>query len=267
MPMTRAGSISDMSQDDLRKLIRDEVSSIIKEEVGDRLSRLEDEVAKLTAIPQKVSALEVSADAINVRIDELYTTAIPAINGHIEKIANALALQTLDIDMHRRKWSITIQGLAGPANEDESTTRDACVRLARTHLGITDAAANDFAACHRLKPAVNAGIIARFNDLAKRNAWLANAKNLKNSGLSVSIAPDLPPKIRPLKTELLNVRKDMSPDQKRQATVRYLKQWPYVQLKCAGDKIIKPSLSQRELTTSILGFDPLCLGKDPAVVE
>ena len=87
---------------------------------------------------------------------------------------------SLDIDMHRRKWSLTIQGLKGAADEDEDTTRQACVNLAKQHLKITDASVFDFSSCHRLANKENAGIIIRFKDFAtsitavdKKIAWKA----------------------------------------------------------------------------------------------
>ena len=74
----------------------------------------------------------------------------PPFARHIQEVTTGLALQTMDLDVHRRKWSLTIHGLKGEAGEEEENTRDACVKLAKDHLGIPDPATTDFAACHRL---------------------------------------------------------------------------------------------------------------------
>ena len=67
---------------------------------------------------------------------------------HTEKIATALALEILDLDVHRRVWSLTIEGIKGAAGEEDNNTRKACVDLARDHLGIAHASVKYFSACH-----------------------------------------------------------------------------------------------------------------------
>ena len=168
-----------------------------------------------------------------------------------------MALQTVDIDMHRRKWSLTIQGLKGAADEDEDTTRQACVNLAKQHLKITDASVFDLSSCHRLAKKENAGIMIRFKDLQQRNNWLQNAKFLKNHTDKISIAPDLPPVLRPLKKELLEKRKNLSASEKKGAIIRNLRQWPYVDLKIVNGPVIRPSANAEDIVHSVLGFHPM----------
>ena len=138
-------------------------------------------------------------DFLGQRFEDLQQISLPAIAQHIECVATKLALQTLDIEMHRHKWTLTVQGLKGTPGEDESVTREACVKLAKEHLQIDDASVYVFAACHRRAKKENAGIIMRFKDLQQRNIWLQNAKHLKTHEDKISIAPDLPPVLRPLK--------------------------------------------------------------------
>ena len=128
---------------------------------------------------------------------------MPALASHLEKVATALALQTLDLDVHRRKWSLTIQGVKGDAEEEDAVTRRACVDLARNHLRIADTSEKDFGAWHRLNKRKDAGIIIRLQDLSRRNEWLDGAMNLRTHTEKISISPDLPPVQRHLKTELL----------------------------------------------------------------
>ena len=92
-------------------------------------------------------------------MDDLEKVTIPALASHVEQVASALALQTLDIDVHRRKWSLTVQGLKGVADEDDADDHRACVQLAHQHLDIEDATEADFAACQGLSHKKDAGII------------------------------------------------------------------------------------------------------------
>ena len=88
-------------------------------------------------------------DYTSQRLYDMYRVSLPALSRQVEQVAVNLALQTLDIDVHRHKWTLTIQGLKSDADEHEDDTRDACINLAKTHLDIKDAKASDLAACHR----------------------------------------------------------------------------------------------------------------------
>ena len=112
---------------------------------------------------------------------------------HIQDVATGLALQTLDLDVHRRKWSLTVQGLKGEENEDEDKTRDICVKLAKECLDVKDSSPMDFAACHRLSHQADSGVNIRFRELKGKNLWLSGAKNLKTHADNISISPDLLP--------------------------------------------------------------------------
>ena len=205
---TRSKSMSDLTLDDLRQVVRDELKEevlvelrqVIHDEikpVAKQLDRLERQMKLLS----DMSGIENLLQFISRRVDDVYQVSLPALATHVEKVATALAMQTMDIDVHRRKWSLTIHGLKGPAQEDDTDTREACVKLAWEQLGI-DASLSDFAACHHLSRSVDAGIIMRFRDLGMRNQWLDNAKKLKDYPETISIGPDLPPVLREIKTEL-----------------------------------------------------------------
>ena len=47
----------------------------------------------------------------NKRIDDLYNTSLPNLAADVERVSTALVVQTLDIDVHHRKWALTLQGL------------------------------------------------------------------------------------------------------------------------------------------------------------
>ena len=105
---------------------------------------------------------------------------LPELSSHLEQLASALVLRTLDMEVHSRKWNLIIQGVKGPANENESATRKTTIDLAKSHLRVVNAADSQIAACHRLNNKENAPIIVKFCDLSERNRWLDGAKNLKN---------------------------------------------------------------------------------------
>ena len=161
---------------------------------------------------------------------------------------------------NKQKWHYNFcrpSDFKGKANEDEDTTRKACVKLAKGHLNIADASVYDFAACHRLAPKDDAGVIVRFKDLQQRNTWLQNAKLLKSLKDNISISPDLPPILRPLKKELLHKRKNLTPNEKKGSIVRKLKQWPYVELKLINGPVIRPTAKPEDIVHSVLGFHPM----------
>ena len=206
----------------------------------------------LDSYRKKLDDVEKSASDTADRLEHITTSVLPALANHVSSIACGLALQTLDLDVHRRKWSLVLHGLDGPANEDAQVTRKVAVDFARDKLKVIDADSARFGACHRLQSSPNAGVIVRFNDLAERNRWLNSAKNLKNTGSKVSISPDLPPDLRPLKSELLKLRKELPDAQRKLAKVRHLPHWPYVDLKIPEQDPIRPSTSLTEISSKVL---------------
>ena len=126
-PITRSQSVSeltvgdlrdmikDMLQEDLKALLHRELKVVVREELGDRLDRIEQQLAKVSDLQVQMAGLESSIQFASKRIDDLYSTSLPALAAHVERVTSALALQTLDIDVHRRKWALTVQGLKGAA--------------------------------------------------------------------------------------------------------------------------------------------------------
>ena len=158
----------------------------------------------------------------------------------------------LDLDTHRRKWTLIINGLDGKQGESEHETRAIVRRFATEKLKLAGADSHPFGACHRLAQKDNAGIIIRFTDLTDKNSWLTHAKNLKNTNSNVSISPDMPPCLRPLKTDILNIRKDLPPAQKQLGQVRYLPSWPYINLKIRGQATMNPRIKKETILAKYL---------------
>ena len=122
-------SISDMSREDLltmiRNTVRDEIQAVVKQEVSDRLDRFEQQLTQLSALQQQMSDVTASIDFTSKKLEDLKSSSLPAFYSHVERIAEALAMQTLDLDLHRRKWSLTINGIKGASGEDDVDTRNA----------------------------------------------------------------------------------------------------------------------------------------------
>ena len=177
----------------------------------DMSRKLDNVLRELASVSNKVEALETAAQASSDRMDKVKADVLTAIADRISSVATVLALRQLDLEVHRRKWALVIQGVEGTAKEKEEDSQAACIALARDALEVPNAMSIRVSACHRLSPDQNAGIIIRFTDLTERNLWLQSAKNLKGKATAVTISPDLPPVLRILKTDVLAQRRELDP--------------------------------------------------------
>ena len=164
----------------------------------------------------------------NKQMEEIQNKLIPDLEKKLTEMTEKVCFNLLDLDQHRRKWNFILNGITGTSGEHECDTRDKVKCFAKEKLEVTGVDSVQLAACHRLAQKNDAGIIARFVDLGDRNKWLSSAKNLKNKNTNVSISPDMPPVLRPLKDDILKIRKELPPDDKRTSQVKYLPNWPYV---------------------------------------
>ena len=244
-------------REEVKQSIKEEIKTALREEFRYRLSNIETQLTKLATVYADVQAVEEAINYNNKRLDDICQSSLPALTSHVEKVATSLALQTLNMDVHRRKWSLTIQGVKGSVGEAEMDTRSSCVALARQHLGVPNATETDFSACHRLSQKQDACIIVRLKDLNQRNLWLEGAKNLKSHTDKISISPNMPPVLRCLKTELLQKRKNLPIEQKRRSYVKHLRQWPYVELHVPNSPTIRPETKVETIVQSVLSFCPL----------
>ena len=224
-------------------------------EISSRLENIDKTLANLVEVQQRIEVVEEHIQYTSDHLDALATEVLPALSNHMLQIAETLAHQTLQIDVHRRKWNIAIQGIEGPAGEEEGITRAKCTQLAREVLKVTDADTWHLAACHRLSQRANAGIIWRFLDLAQRDKWLTGTKNLRGHVRIISVAVDLPPILRPLKDNLMLTRSKLAPNIKSKYRERHLPQWPFVELRIDGQSPKRPQETLGDITSKILGFD------------
>ena len=78
-------------------------------------------------------------------------------------------------------------------------------------------------------------------DLANRNEWPSEAKNLDNSDKIISISPDMTPVLKCLKKDILEQREELSPDVKSRSQVKYLPRWPFCPVHHTRPIIQKPT--------------------------
>ena len=172
------------------------IKVVVREEMGvisARLDSIDKTLANLVELQQRILEVEEGLQFTSERLNTLATEVLPAMCDHMARITESLAHQTLQIDVHRRKWNIVIHGIEGPVGELECATRAKCIQFAKEVLQVEDAATWHLAACHRLSQKPNAGIILRFVDLAQRDRWLTGTKHLRGYTRKISISPDLPP--------------------------------------------------------------------------
>ena len=98
-------------------------------------------------------------------------------------------------------------------------------------------------------------MIIRFTDLSQRDEWLAGTSNLKGLEKNFSLTPDLPPVIRPYKDQLMLQRKQMPAEVKSKTRIRYLPKWPFVELRTEGQPPVRPDVTLRDITPTILGLN------------
>ena len=223
--------------------------------ISARLDSIDKTLANLVELQQRILEVEEGLQFTSERLNTLATEVLPAMCDHMARVTESLAHQTLQIDVHRRKWNIVIHGIEGPAGELEFATRAKCIQFAKEVLKVEDAATWHLAACHRLSQKPNAGIILRFVDLAQRDRWLSGTKHLRGHTRKISISPDLPPILRPLKDTLMLTRSKLAPDVKSRSRVRYLPRWPFVELKVEGQAAKHHEETLMGVTRKVLGFD------------
>ena len=239
--------------------LRDEIKSlhskfddIISQEITPLKSRLSDVADGLTHASDTITHIEKSC--------------LPAITQHIASLTQANHHEILKMDAHRRKWNVIFHGIDGPAAQDETATRNDMRNFAKSVLKLSQDDINDtrFSACHRLSKKKDAGVIVRFSDLSDRDKWLMGAKNIQSylaalpphqQGKKISMSIDLPPLIRPLKNELMQKRRELPLERKRKSKLRYLTQYPFVELRIEDEPTLRPSVSLTDITKSTLGLD------------
>ena len=261
MPGPRKKRGDDEAVDDVAEVdpaILAAIRQVVKEEMDvfhDRLEKIDESIKKLLELRTRVDEVERSVQDTSDKMEQLMKDALPSLANHVARVSEALARQTLNIDVHRRKWNMIIHGVDGAAEEPESVTRASCIKFAKDVLKVKDVENCHLAACHRLSRKANAGIIVRFCDLRERDRWFSGTSNLKNVEKNISVSPDIPPILRPMKDRLMMERKALPPNIKAKSKVRFLPAWPFMELRIEKHPTIRPKETLSDITRDIVGFD------------
>ena len=112
--------------------------------------KLDAALSELTAVRGKVDALEIAVQHTSDQVDTVAASALPSITNHIAQISKALAMRQLETEVHRQKWSLVINGVAGAANKMEEDTKASILGFGGETLQIPDADTTRISGCHRL---------------------------------------------------------------------------------------------------------------------
>ena len=197
---------------DIKELIP-AIRQVVKEDIIPKIDNLQQNIIlELDSIKQSIENHAKRLESLEYQgkqTNDILKESLPKLDKKFSELNEIMCMKILDLDTHRRKWSLLISGLEGNANEPETITRNTVKDFGKNKLKLAGADKLDLAACHRLSPSADAGIIVRFVDLNDRNMWLNNAKNLKSTNQNVSISPDLPPVLRGLKSDILKQGKSL----------------------------------------------------------
>ena len=239
----------------IRQAIREELSL----EIIPRLIKLEKTIQEVSEMKETINnnrtrldEQEKSITFNGQEIQAITNKTIPDLEAKFNDLTQKVCLNILNLETHRRKWSLIISGIKGIAQESEAATRSNIRVFAKTNLKVEGADSHPMAACHRLANSADAPIIVKFVDLAHRNEWLSGAKHLKNYDGNISVSPDLPPVLRPLKGDILNQRKDLPLDVKSKYHVKYLPRWPFVCLNSHDHPTKNPRITRDFIVNKFL---------------
>lgn len=175
-----------------------------------KLAEIDRKLSSLLELPAQVSCMEKSVqvlsdhfDAIQQRLDT-HDNDIKDVKSRLEKIEKQGAIQQLsqlesdveDLQRRSRRLNLEIQGVT----EDDGEDLLSKVNGVAQRLQVALLCRQDVVALHRLpgKPGKPRGIIVRFARQELADAWLANKRNLRNSGDKVYIAENLTLRTRKL---------------------------------------------------------------------
>ena len=82
-------------------------------------TKLDKAVTQLTELNEKFDQLEKDIQDCSNRVETIINDFLPKLSDKVSKISTALTMRILDNDVHKRKWSIIIHGLKGPAGESK----------------------------------------------------------------------------------------------------------------------------------------------------
>ena len=103
------------STDELTPVIRQAVRDAIREEVSDRLDKLESQVCDLVNMKstlldheENIREFKKGLDFTSKEISDIKDKMMPDLDKKFSELTTQLCINILDIDTHRRKWAIFV---------------------------------------------------------------------------------------------------------------------------------------------------------------
>ena len=185
--------------------------------------------AEIKNVKKEVHEVQKSLEYTQTEVAEIQEYTIPGIYAQLEKER----AERLKLDMWGRKWNAVVTGIPGTTNEDTGKTEVLVRDFFIKKLSLSTELVEDFLfqAVHRLPGGKmdKKNIIVRFLSLAERDRVLQAAQKLApNSGHAVYI--DLPPEIGKIRLNLLEKRRNMPADVKKNYKLKYYKEPPFIDL-------------------------------------
>ena len=119
------------------------IRTVAREELDNKLSgitsSLQNALTQLTTLNDKFSTLKKSSQDLRERVNAIATDFPPKLSDKMCCVSTALTVKVLDKEVHDRKWSLIISGFKGCSWNNVIETRKACIKLAKSHLKVSDA--------------------------------------------------------------------------------------------------------------------------------
>ena len=114
----KAQTLTALGEEERASLIEDICNNVHKDFadanttiVGPWPDRIEEKLNELSTLRATVSEFENAVEHTSAWMYDLVSTTLHALISHVEGVATALTMRLLDIDVHRRKWTLNIQGV------------------------------------------------------------------------------------------------------------------------------------------------------------
>lgn len=179
---------------------------------------------------KKVEIIDNHIEHLHDQMSELHNKTIPNLEALIEREAT----ERKKLELWGRKWNVIVRGIDGVDGEPAKMTERKFRAFLHDKLdyGEEKIRSIHIAAAHRLPsgPKGKRNIIVRISSLNVKDEIMKAAISKLQKGSGYSIVPDLPPDLAILRGNLLKERSEMSPSQKKNCRLVYLKDPPFLKL-------------------------------------
>ena len=212
--------------------------SDLKADFDERLKKVEGAVGILEGqedVADLITTVKDLSTTFENKAEELKQQAVSHMEQKLQEVTEdalgvwqrAMGMKVLANDLHNRKWCLILHGIPGEENERDYETVAKVVAFGNDKLGVPN---TSIATAHRLNfHAPNSAIYLRFVKLHERNAWLRACSEKLTPADNKSLIPDIHPVLRDVRSNLLDMRKDLRRQQKK-AHLKYIPEWPFMKL-------------------------------------